>query len=95
MCDLESLLEQCERDTARLLNQGAANRLAAWHHYRNDQPELVAFIQRVIRGEHRTNGWELDRKGGLSLERIVVEKCPNLFTQDDIHEAKATLGIVD
>ena len=95
MCDLQSLLERCETDTARLIGQGAANRLATWRQYRHDQSELIAFVQRVLRGEHRTNGWELDQKGGLSLERIVIEHCPNLFTQDDIREAKATLGIID
>lgn len=93
MCDLLSLLARCEADTARLLGQGAANRLANWRQYADDQAELVAFVQRVLRGDSRLNGWELDRRGGLSLERIVIEYCPELFTQDDICEAKATLGI--
>ena len=96
MCDLlRSLLECCEKDTARLLGQGAANRLANWRQCTDNQAELVAFVQRVLRGDSRSNGWELDKKGGLSLERIVIEHCSGLFTQDDIHEAKATLGIRD
>jgi hypothetical protein len=95
MCDLSRLLTCCEEDTARLLGQGAANRLANWRQYAGDQGELVAFIQRVLRGDSRSNGWELDKKGGLSLERIVIEHCPELFTQDDIHEAEETLGIRD
>ena len=95
MCDLQRLLERCEADTARLISQGAANRLANWRQYRHNQSELVAFVQRVLRGEHRAHGWELDQKGGLSLERIIIECCPDLFTQDDIREAKATLGIKD
>jgi hypothetical protein len=95
MCDLLRLLTRCEEDTARLLGQGAANRLANWRQYADNQAELVAFIQRVLRGDSRSNGWKLDKKGGLSLERIVVEHCPELFTQDDIREAKETLGIRD
>jgi len=95
MCDLLSLLARCETDTERLLSQGAANRLANWRRYADNQAELVAFIQRVLRGDSRFNGWELDKKGGLGLERIVIEHCPELFTQDDIREAKETLGIGD
>lgn len=95
VCDLLSLLARCEADTARLLGQGAANRLANWRQYTDNQAELVAFIQRVLRGDSRSNGWELDKNSGLSLERIVIEHCPELFTQDDIREAKETLGIKD
>ena len=72
MSDLPALLARCEADTARLLSQGAANRLAIWRQYMDNPAELIAFVQRVIRGEHRTNGWELERRGGLSLERIVI-----------------------
>jgi hypothetical protein len=95
MCDLLRLLTRCEEDTAKLLGQGAANRLANWRQYTDNQAELVAFIQRVLRGDNRSNGWELDKNGGLSLECIVIEHCPELFTQDDIREAKETLGIKD
>ena len=95
MCDLLSLLARCEEDTARLLDQGAANRLANWRRYTDNQDKLVVFVQRVLRGDSRHNGWELDKIGGLSLERIVIEHCPEFFTQDDICEAKQTLGITD
>jgi len=96
MCDLlRRLLAHCEADTARLLGQGAANRLANWRQYADNQAELIAFVQRVLRGDSRSNGWELDKNGGLSLERIVIEHCPELFTRDDIREAKATIGIRD
>lgn len=92
MLNLAALLERCESDTAKLLNQGAANRLAAWRKYRENQPQLIAFIQRLLRGEARSNGWELDRKGGLSIERIVIDNS-QLFTTDDVRAAKDTLGI--
>ena len=95
MCDLRSLTACCQEDTARLLSQGAANRLGTWKQYADNQEKLVAYVQRVLRGDRRENGWKLDQKGGLSLERIVIEHCPELFTEDDIREAKATLEIAD
>jgi len=93
MCDLAAELRRCEADTARLLNEGAAVRLANWRRYENDPAELVAFVKRVLRGPRRQNGWELDRKGGRSLERIVIDcGCPP-FDKDDVLIAKETLGI--
>jgi hypothetical protein len=85
-------LRICEADTARLLNPGAAVRLAGWRRYEDDPVELVAFVQRVLRGPHRANGWELHRKGGRSLEQIVIDFGSPPFTQDDIRTAKETLG---
>jgi hypothetical protein len=90
---LASLLEECEKDTASTIGQPAANRLARWREYADDEQELVAFVQRIIRGESRTNGWELDRQGGLSLERIVLDRRPDLFTDEDRGQARETLGI--
>jgi hypothetical protein len=93
MCDLVTELRRCEADTQRLLNKGAAHRLANWQAYKDDPAELIAFVQRVIRGPKRSNGWDLDRKGGRSLERIVIEcGCPP-FTEEDIRVARQTLGL--
>jgi hypothetical protein len=93
MCDLAAELRRCEADTARLLTEGAAVRLANWRRREHDQNELVAFVKRVLRGPHRTNGWELHRKGGRSLEQIVIDCGSPMFSEDDILTAKATLGI--
>ena len=93
MCDLVSELSRCESDTARLLSKGAAIRLSNWRRYEHNQNELIAFVQRVLRGEQRTNGWELEQKGGRSLERIVIDCGTPPFTKDDIRIAKETLGI--
>jgi hypothetical protein len=89
---LTALLAQCESDTAELLGKAPANRLAKWRGYADDRDELVAFVRRVLRGDSRENGWELDQQGGLSLERIALA-FPDLFNDDDIAEAKRTLGI--
>lgn len=93
MCDLAAELRRCEADTARLLNEGAAKRLANWKRYENDPGELVAFVKRVLRGPHRKNGWELHHKGGRSLEQIVIDCGYPPFSVDDIRTAKDTLGI--
>ena len=93
MYDLASELRQCEGDTARLLNEAAARRLANWQRYEGDHDELVAFIKRVLRGPRNSNGWELHRKGGRSLERIVIDCGTPPFDADDIQLARETLGL--
>ena len=93
MCDLPAELRRCEADTERLLNKGAATRLATWRQYENDSDALVAFVQRVIRGPKQSNGWELHRKGGRSLEQIVIDCGNPPFTKEDIRMAKETLGV--
>ena len=95
MCDLVGLLQECEEDTRRLLDAGAANRLGNWRQYTASQDALVAYIQKLLRGSHRENGWRLDQKKGLSLERIVIDHCPHLFQASDHEEAKRTLGLAD
>jgi hypothetical protein len=92
MCDLVSELRKCEADTARLLGEGAAMRLSTWQRYESDQNELIAFVQRVLRGPQRNNGWDLKQRGGRSLEQIVIDRGAPPFTQDDIRVAKETLG---
>jgi hypothetical protein len=90
---LALLLEECENDTKEMIGQGAANRLARWRQYAHDEEALVAFVQRVIHGGSRANGWKLDQHGRLSLERIVLDRRPDLFTEEDKRQAKETLGI--
>ena len=90
---LARLLEDCERDTAKIIGQGAANRLARWRQYCGDEQALVRFVQRVLGGESRVHGWELDQRGGLSLERIVLDHVPDLFAEEDKEQARQTLGL--
>ena len=90
---LRQLVEKCEEDTARIVGQGAANRLAKWRRYAEGEEALIEFVQRVIRGKKRSNGWLIDQKGGLSLERIVLDHVPELFTEEDKREERSTLGI--
>ncbi|UCG14547.1 MAG: hypothetical protein JSU72_08915 [Deltaproteobacteria bacterium] len=92
---LEALLQQCQEDTAKICGQGAANRLGNWRWYIGNQPELVAFIRRCLRGDNRKNGWQLHTNEGLSLESIVLDHCPELFNESDLFEARRTLGIYD
>jgi hypothetical protein len=88
---IRDLLSQCEEDTRRAINAGAANRLANWRQYQTEN-ELVQFIQRTIRDQNnRANGWELGRQGFVSLESIVIAH-PEFFTAEDLNISRATLG---
>lgn len=92
MSDLIRLLEQCQRDTAEILGSGAAGRLSRWQQYEHDQNRLVQFIKERLRSERRANGYMLEQKKKLSLERIVVHHCPELFNSEDIEIVQATLS---
>lgn len=92
--DLQALIQQCEEDTHRLLGNLAAQRLGNWRrHTAVSENVLVAYIQRLLWGEHCENGRRLDQQGGLGLERIVLEHRPDLFGDSDREQAKRTLRI--
>jgi hypothetical protein len=94
MEDLVALLQRCEDDTRRLLGHSAAQRLGNWRiHAAKSETALMEYLQRLLLGEHCTNGKKLDRQGGLSLERIALDHVPNLFTEFDRDQAKRTLGM--
>lgn len=93
MGKLQDAMEECERDTARLIGAGAARRLAKWRQYQGSDGALVEYVQRLIRGTKNGNGFDLERQKGLSLERIVIDRCPELFTDADKAQAAATLGL--
>jgi hypothetical protein len=93
MQDLVSLLQQCEDDTRRLLGNGAAQKLGNWRRYASSETALIEYVQRLLWGEHCVNGRKLDQQVGLSLERIVLDHVPALFTEPDRKQAQRTLGI--
>jgi hypothetical protein len=93
MADLVALLQRCEDDTLEFLGYGAAQRLGHWRNYAGSQEALVEYIQRLLWGEHCQNGKRLDDQGGLSLERIVLDHCPELFEDSDKQQARRTLGL--
>jgi len=93
-CDLIALLERCEEDTRRLLGGIAAHRLGNWRrHVWTSQQALIEYVQQLLWGARCDNGRKLERQGGLSLERIVLDHCPDLFTDSDRQQAKRTLGM--
>jgi hypothetical protein len=93
MDELVTLLQRCEDDTRRLLGSLAAQRLGNWRKHASSPKTLTEYVQRLLWGEHCANGRKLDQQGGLSLERIVLDHLPNLFTEPDRQQAKRTLGI--
>lgn len=93
MPELVVLLQRCEADTRRLLGHLAAQKLGNWRNHTSSQTALTEYIQQLLWGEHCANGRKLDRQGGLSLERIVLDHLPNLFVEPDREQARRTLGI--
>ncbi len=89
--ELVRLMERCQADTLEVLGSGAAARLANWQKYESDLGRLTHFIGERLRSESRENGRKLELRNKLSLERIVAYHCPQLFSQDDIQWALATL----
>jgi hypothetical protein len=87
------LIQKCEDDTRRLLGHLAAERLGNWRRHTQSESSLIEYIERLLWGEHCENGKRLDRQGGLSLERIVLDYHPELFSEADRQQAKRTLGI--
>jgi len=91
MCDLVSLMIQCQRDTLDILGAGAAERLSNWENHRGDQQRLVKFIHDRINSDTWENGAKLELNKRLSLERIVVQCGTNIFGARDIERAEETL----
>jgi hypothetical protein len=85
-------LELCERDTEKFLGWSAAQRLAHWRNFAHDATRLSQFVRQRL---YRTaiNGWALHQKGGVSLESIVIEAGVPLFTQEDVVQARRTIGL--
>ncbi len=90
--DLLKLMQQCQDDTLEIIGPGAAARLAHWQEHTFDEGRLARFIKERLRKESRENGHKLELAGKLSLERIVVYHRPDLFTEEDIIWARATLA---
>jgi len=84
-------MEKCQDDTLETLGPGAAGRLANWQKHESDLDSLLRFIKQRLRAEARENGRKLELSDKLSLERIVVYYCPELFDDEDFNWAKATL----
>jgi len=89
--ELVKLMEKCQADTRETLGPGATGRLANWQKHESDLDGLLQFIKARLRTEARENGHKLELANKLSLERIVVYHCPELFEDQDITWAKATL----
>lgn len=56
-------------------------------------PNAAWYIEQLLWGEHCQNGRRLDQQSGLSLERIVLDHKPEVFSESDRQQAKRMLGI--
>lgn len=90
--ELVRLMVRCQADTHRILGPGAAARLAYWQRHEDDLATLVRFIANRLQNTG-TNGYKLRLSKGLSLEEVVAERLPELFSEEDRGKARATLGL--
>lgn len=89
---LRAHLATCEQDTRRIIGNRAANALSYWRSRQADD-DLVHFVKNLIRSPAgQRNGWKIDQNGGVSLEAIVLDHEPDLFSQKDKEIAARTLG---
>lgn len=91
--DLINLVQTCEDDTRRLLGDLAAQRLGNWRRHIESERSLIEYIEQLLWVSTVRNGKRLDQQDGLSLQRIVLDHKPELFTESDRQQAKRTLGI--
>jgi hypothetical protein len=95
LANLVRWMQQCEDDTRDIIGVRAAKRLAYWHQYETDLDRLVKFIHDRIHSDKSKNGWTLEQRQRLSLERIVAVHCRHLFSPSDARHARATLGLIE
>jgi hypothetical protein len=90
---LEELLQKSEQDLARIIGNAAARRLAKWREHEGNYLRLIPFVQWRLRIEDKEIARELEKEGGLSLERIALDYYPEFFNASDLQQAMRTLGI--
>ena len=91
---IEQLLEKCEKDTRSYLGFSAAAVLSTWRQMAAySQPDLLRFLKEWLRRSDATRIRLMDREGGLSVERIVLDHHPGLFSPEDQRVAKKSLGL--
>lgn len=92
--DLRDDIAQCVIDTARVVGQGAANRLnmGSW---KTSVADAVWLIKEKIRSVNGgAHGADIHWNKGRSLEAIVLDpKYAHLFNDDDAWLARKTLDI--
>jgi len=88
---ITKMLEECEKDTQRFINYGAASHISSWRQC-SDQQQRVVFIKNELRNErNKSTGFAIHLNGGTSLESIVLS-YPELFTDEDYTIAASRLG---
>ncbi len=90
---LANKLTQCESDTAIHVGEGQAEALSNWRNY-STLDDLVNFIWKCLTSENGpSHGRKIYRRGGLSLEQIVLSPEFNeTFPEEYKQVAKWTLA---
>jgi phosphoribosylglycinamide formyltransferase 1 len=91
---LTELLEKAEKDTRSILGTSVGALLATWRQMASyAEADLIRFLKEWLRRPDSLRVRLMDREGGLSVERIVLDYYPERFSPDDHRVARKSLGI--
>ena len=87
-------LELCIEDTKKYCLPHVAEYLETNIHGRPYTVDRIKYIQGCIRNPRgKKNSAEKQNNNAVTLERIIIDKCPYLFTEEDRRIASDTLKI--
>jgi phosphoribosylglycinamide formyltransferase-1 len=90
---LAQLLEKSEDDHRGVLGTGVSSQLGSWRqHAAYSEGDLIRFLKEWIRRPDANRVRLVDREGGLSVEKIVLDYFAERFSPEDHALARKTLG---
>lgn len=89
---LIGLMEQAETDTRRFLGPDIAARLSYWRqHASYSEGDLMRFLKEWLRRDQAGRVLAIERGGGISVEKIVLDYYPERFTEEEKKLARKAL----
>jgi len=90
---LVRLMEQAETDTRQYLGPAIAAQLSYWRqHASYSEGDLMRFLKEWLRREQASRVLTIERNGGISVEKIVLDFYPERFTEEERQLARKALG---
>ena len=90
---LTALMEQAEADTHRYLGPAIGAKLSYWRqHASYSEGDLMRFLKEWLRRDQASRVLTIERNGGISVEKIVLDFYPERFTEEERQLARKALG---
>jgi phosphoribosylglycinamide formyltransferase-1 len=90
---LPQLLEKAEDDHRGVLGSIIASQLGSWRsHLESSEGDLMRFLKEWLRRPDPNRVRLVDRDGGMSVEKIVLDHYPERFTPEERAIARKTLN---